>query len=229
MSRSFQPARRVAAAVVVSATALLAAACSAGQTAQTAQEQSTVDGAAANAGTIALRNIRVAYPSGGKYDAGKTATLQFDAVNTGSQPDQLVSIQTSAAGSVALGPAGTASPSSSSGSSDSASPSGTPSGSGTASGSASPSGSSPASSSPSGSAGGVTAVDLPQGALVVFDAGAALAELLDLTGPLVSGQTVQITFTFASGGAVTVAVPVATSLAEVSKAPPISTSPPTEP
>jgi copper(I)-binding protein len=220
------------AAVAVGATALLAAACSAGQTAQTAMEQSTVDGATANAGSVALRNVRVAYPTGGKYDAGKSAVLQFDAVNTGSQPDQLVSIQTSAAASVALGPAGASSPS------DGVSPSATPSASGspsatstgTPSGSSTPSPSSPSSSpsSSSSAAAGVTPVDLPQRTLVSFDVDAALAQLIDLTRPLISGQTLEITFTFAKGGTVTVAVPVATSLTEVEKAPPISTSPPEE-
>src|SRR5690348_13523190 len=80
VSRPIPPARAGAAAVLAAA-ALLAAACSAGQTAQTANEKSTVEGASANIGGIALRDVRVAYPEGGKYAAGASAPLEFVVVN----------------------------------------------------------------------------------------------------------------------------------------------------
>jgi copper(I)-binding protein len=204
VSRSFQLTRRVAAAVAVGATALLAAACSAGQTAQTSTEQSTVDGTSATAGKIALRDLRIAYPYNGRYTAGSSAVLQFAAVNTGGQADKLVSVsvESSVASTVVLRPP--------TATSQSASPSGSPSAS--------------ASASSSAPTDGQQSVDLPAGTLVDFDNDAALAQLLDLRAALISGQTVPITFTFARGGSVTVAVPVATSLTEVQHPAPVTQS-----
>lgn len=189
MSRSF-PARRVAAAATVAAAALFAAACSAGQTAQTAAERSTVDGATANAGPIALRNVRVAYPPNARYVRGSSAVLQFSAVNTGGRPDQLVSVTAPVAQSVVTGP-----------------------------GAGQPNATETPSAAPAAGS-----VDLPPGTLVTFDSNAALVQLMGLTADLVSGQTVNITFTFAKAGSVTVPVPVATPLNEVYKPSPAESS-----
>jgi copper(I)-binding protein len=243
VSRSIQLARRLAAAVAVGATALLATACSAGQTAQTAMERSTVDGAAADVGTVALRNVRVAYPSNGRYTSGSSASLEFSAVNTGMQEDELISVRADLAGSVVVHPAsdgavsdtatpsesvtpsGSSSPSTSGTASGSASSSASGTASGSASGSASPTGSTSASSSADGEQ---KAVTLPPGTLVVFSNTAALVQLTNLATDLVPGQIVQVTFTFAKSGTVTVPVPVGTPQDEVQKAPPVSTAAPTE-
>jgi len=225
VSRSIQPARRLAAAVAVGATALLATACSAGQTAQTAVERSTVDGSAADVGMVALRNVRVAYPANGRYTSGSSAPLEFAAVNTGMQADQLISVRANVASTVVVHPAGgsesdSATPTETVPTTDSATPSGTGSASGTASGTATPSGSAGTSDQ--------VAVELPPGTLVVFSNTAALVQLQNLAADLIPGQIVQVTFTFAKSGTVTVPVPVATPDSEVQKAPPVTTSSPTE-
>ena len=83
-----------------------------------------------------------------------------------------------------------------------------------------------ASATPSGSASAAqqVPVPIPGGSLVSFDQGAATAELTGLTRELVSGQAVMITFTFAKAGSVTLLVPVATPLGEVSTPSPVLTS-----
>src|SRR6266542_4295926 len=208
VSRSFQPAR-VAAAVAVGVTALLATACSAGQTAQTSRERSTVDGATADAGDIALRDIALAYPESGRYAAGESAPLQLKVVNTGTTPDSLISIRSDVAPAVELQPA----------------PSGSATGS--TSGSASPSGSAGASATPTETASATlqqTPVPIPPGTLVAFDEDAATARLVGLTRELLPGEIVMITFTFAKAGSVSVPVPVATPLGEVEKPSPVLTT-----
>jgi copper(I)-binding protein len=221
VSRSFL-ARKVAAAAAVGAAAVLAAACSAGQTAQTAMEQSTVDGASADAGSIALRNVRIAYPPNATYVAGSSAVLEFSAVNTGREADQLLSVKAPVAASVGVGPgAGQAGASASGGPGSTA-----PSTSDSTSGSSSPSGPTSSASPPGSSsapAGEQAQVDLPPGALVSFGPAGAVVQLMGLTTDLVSGQTVEITFVFAKAGSVTVAVPVSTSLDEVHKDGPVPT------
>nr|MBA3800679.1 hypothetical protein [Geodermatophilaceae bacterium] len=49
--------------------------CSAGQVTQTSTQVATVNGSSANIGQLALRDIRILYPSGGSYAAGSTAQL----------------------------------------------------------------------------------------------------------------------------------------------------------
>lgn len=65
----------------IAAVLALATACSAGQITQTNTQTSTVDGATANVGDIALRDISFEYPDGGEYAAGDSARIQFYAVN----------------------------------------------------------------------------------------------------------------------------------------------------
>jgi copper(I)-binding protein len=242
VSRSIQPARAAAAAALAAA-ALLAAACSTGQTAQTSTEKSTVEGAHANLGNIALRNVRVAYPDGGRYPAGSSAPLQFIVVNEGGTADSLVSVRADVAPSVALAPAGASGSATPGGSgatgsatataSATATPSATASPSASVSGTLTPSvpasatapaggsgtSSATASASPTstGSAAQPSPVQIPGGALVSFEQGAATAELTGLTRDLQSGQLVMVTFTFAEAGSVTIAVPVATPENEVEK------------
>jgi copper(I)-binding protein len=154
-----KPAAR--AAVLGTAGIALLAGCAAGQLAQSASQLPTIDGASAQAGSIALRDIVIAYPEGGRYARGDSARLEFVAVNEGSAPDTLTAIRADVAGQVVLGsdaaaveppetPAGT--PSTSSGTTTS--PSGTPPG-GTSSGGTSSGGtSSGGAASPTGTESG---------------------------------------------------------------------------
>ncbi len=67
-------------------------ACSAGQVTQTATQQRDKVGAMAQVGDITLRQIEIAYPRGGRYDAGDDAELTMAVINTGEEPDTLVSV-----------------------------------------------------------------------------------------------------------------------------------------
>jgi copper(I)-binding protein len=96
--------RLVAAAVTVSAAL---SGCGAGQRAQTANEFSVVDGAAANVGAMAIRNAGVSSPTTAVgYAAGSSVTLSMTVANNGDGSDTLVSVTTPDASSTkVLGPA----------------------------------------------------------------------------------------------------------------------------
>lgn len=80
------------AAALVAAAALLTG-CAAGQLAQTAQIVTTVDGAEADVGSVALRDISLAYPVSGEHSVGSNVRLEFYAVNSDPlQPDNLQSV-----------------------------------------------------------------------------------------------------------------------------------------
>ena len=163
--------------------------CAAGQRAQTAEEVSVVDGASADISTIGLRNVGVAPPSSGpSYAQASTADLRFDLVNNGQAADALVSVSSPAATSVVITAPTGALPVSSA-----ATAVPTPTATGTASGAAT---------------GSVIEVGASQ--LVHVDAtnGSGVVALTSLAHPLISGQTIPVTFTFRSAGTVTVAVPV---------------------
>ena len=68
-------------------------ACSAGQVTQTATQERDKVGAMAQVGEITLRQVEIAYPRGGIYDAGDDAELTMAIVNTGEAPDTLVSVE----------------------------------------------------------------------------------------------------------------------------------------
>jgi copper(I)-binding protein len=212
VSRSYQSGR-VAAAVALAATALLATACSAGQTAQTATHKSTVDGGTANVGDIALRNVRLAYPPGGRYKVGDDAPLLLDVVNTGAVADSLISVRTDAAPQVELRPAATG-PQTLTPPVTTSTPA-TPTGSGGGSATATVTASAPEQ----------IPVRTPAGSLVAFGEGGGTARLLGLTRAMWSGQIIMITFNFARAGSVTVEVPVATPLSEVPQPSPVLTTP----
>lgn len=67
-------------------------ACSAGQVAQTATQDRDRVGGTAQVGDIILRDARLAYPTGGQYQAGSDAQLIMAISNGGSTDDTLVSI-----------------------------------------------------------------------------------------------------------------------------------------
>lgn len=68
-------------------------ACSAGQVTQTATQERDKVGAMAEVGDIILRQVELAYPRSGSYDAGDDAELTMAIVNTGEEPDTLVSVE----------------------------------------------------------------------------------------------------------------------------------------
>jgi copper(I)-binding protein len=68
-------------------------ACSAGQVTQTATQERDKVGAMAQAGDITVRQVELAYPRGGSYEAGDDAELTMAIVNTGEETDTLVSIE----------------------------------------------------------------------------------------------------------------------------------------
>jgi copper(I)-binding protein len=67
-------------------------ACSAGQVTQTATQQRDKTGAQAQVGDITLRQVHLAYPRGGTYDAGDDAELNMAVVNAGKSPDTLTGV-----------------------------------------------------------------------------------------------------------------------------------------
>lgn len=67
-------------------------ACSAGQVAQTATQERDKVGAMTEAGDISLRQVNLAYPRSGSYDAGDDAELTMAIVNAGDEADSLVSV-----------------------------------------------------------------------------------------------------------------------------------------
>jgi copper(I)-binding protein len=98
--RSTGPLRKILPAVAVGVVALTG--CSVGQVTQTDSIEPAVNGNRANAGDIALRDVMVAYPENGGYDAGDDAPLLLTIVNVGSVDDELVSVSSPAATSVEL-------------------------------------------------------------------------------------------------------------------------------
>ena len=86
---------------------LLLTGCSAGQQAQTATEQPTNDEASADVGSLSLRDIAIASPSGGRYARGADARLDMVITNNDVvTPDALVEVRTDAAERVTVSPAG---------------------------------------------------------------------------------------------------------------------------
>lgn len=66
--------------------------CSAGQITQTSTQVATVNGSSTNVGELALRDIRILYPTGGTYAEGSTADLVLVVTNQGLAEDRLVEV-----------------------------------------------------------------------------------------------------------------------------------------
>jgi len=205
--------RRVGLAAAVVA-ALLTSACAAGQYAQSATEQESIDGTKAEVGQMTLGGLAVEAPDNGvSYEPGSAARVKVVIVNSGQQADKLTSITGSSitgwgafanaadASAYAAAQAAAGAPSSD----------GAPSsGSAAASGSAAPSGSSAA-----GGPQPQSSVEVGPHSRVQFGSdqaeGAAPNRVLLLNGlksTLHSGMTIELTFTFERAGTVTARVPV---------------------
>jgi copper(I)-binding protein len=67
-------------------------ACGSGQVTQTATQERDKTGAQAQVGDITLRQVQLAYPSGGIYQAGDDARLIATIVNSGARTDTLTGV-----------------------------------------------------------------------------------------------------------------------------------------
>jgi copper(I)-binding protein len=208
---------RVAGAAALGVAVVLAAGCSAGKAAQTANERSSVEGGSGNVGPLALRDVLVAYPATGRYQAGQSAPLELDVASSSLTDDTLVSIHTPAAASVqvtaqpqpVVPPAPTGAPLPTAGATGTATTTGTPTTGTPTTGTATGTGSASGTAEPVPASQQIT---VPAGGLVSFGRGTGpQAVLMDLTEPLQPGQNVLVTFTFAKAGSVTVVVPVSAS------------------
>lgn len=215
--RSTGPLRKIMPAVAVGLVALGIAGCSSGQVTQTDTIEPAVNGNQGNVGSIALRDVVIAYPESGGYDAGGDAPLTLAIVNVGGSDDELTSVTSPAAAKVELIGRGTlparsgltvvVPESAGSSSSSSAEPTGSAESStgGIASGEPDPSGGSGiASGEPAPTASpSVTPTDVaPE------DIGTMSIVLTDLTKDLPIGRNVPITFVFAGAGQITITVPI---------------------
>lgn len=92
--------RRLALAGVL---ALSLTGCGAGLDAMTYQERTVADATQVNLGSLAVRNITVLPPAGGRvHEAGADARGTFRVVSTGTQPDRLLEVTSAAASEVVL-------------------------------------------------------------------------------------------------------------------------------
>ncbi|MBA3338696.1 MAG: PT domain-containing protein [Geodermatophilaceae bacterium] len=165
--------------------------CSAGQVSQTARQVSTVNGAAANIGDLALRDIRILYPSSGTYAKGSTAQLALVVVNRGLGEDRLVGVTGDFFDAAAVPTDGpTAQPTSG--------PTAQP------------------TSGPTAQPGIDTAI--PSEASLQFGTSdSPPIELTDLSEEISAAQVVSLTFAFENAGEVTVEVPVANPTREIDR------------
>jgi copper(I)-binding protein len=195
---------------VAVAIALLTSACAAGQLAQTAEEQASIDGVNAEIGNIKLRALAIQPPADGPYyPPGSDAALRVVVVNDGTSADTLTSIASpsiadwasyaSAADAYAVQVADHAAAKASASASTSASPSASPSTGSSASSAAQPKGS--------------QSVALPPGTRVSYGVPEGKGELLirKFKTRIYPATTITMTFTFARAGTLTVEVPVQVS------------------
>jgi copper(I)-binding protein len=204
--------------------ALALVGCSAGQIAQTAGMEPAVNGGIGQAGSIAVRDVQLAYPEGGVFKKGEDAVVRGTIVNSGRSDDQLLQVTSSVGTAVVSGDrvlfagktlefdqAGTSSSASvtatvtptTTATSTPTSPTGSASGSVTTTGSASGSATATSGSASASSTPTTTSTTKP------VTIGQVSIVLTDLSQDVQSGKTVEITFVFTSGQ-VTVTVPVAT-------------------
>lgn len=90
--------------VACCAAALMLSSCGAGLTAQTASQAAAVDGANADLGAIALRDVLMPYPEEhhGTYPSGSDVPVHLTIVNETTSADTLISVTTPAARQVLL-------------------------------------------------------------------------------------------------------------------------------
>jgi copper(I)-binding protein len=221
---------RLLPAVLGIGAALLVSGCGAGQITQTDTQVPAINGSSGTAGPIAVRNVQLAFPTGKQYySRGDSASLIVTIANTGNSSDKLTGITSPQFGSgaqiigdatippqhaiaasanklIPLTTTATTTATSTTGTSTSGTST-----SGSASSSTSSSSTSASSSTSSTTSTSVTATttpsaDVPVGSIQIVLVGLTLDKLQP-------GQTVSLTFTFASAGDVTLSVPIAADTA----------------
>jgi copper(I)-binding protein len=179
------PVTALRAALTVLAAAALTAACAAGQQAQTANENPSIDGTSGAVGSIRLEGVALHTPPKSSYPAGATVPMSVYIANSGTTPDTLVNVTSDAfkGWDVVPTPAVQAAPAAG------------------AAASGAPQRVGPGASvglglqnlAPNGNSSAETLV---------------LQGLADSAAPLYPGQAVRVTFTFAKAGQTTLTVPV---------------------
>ncbi|MGC5308625.1 hypothetical protein [Micromonospora zamorensis] len=238
MTRSIRGSRRAALLLSgIAAASLLTSGCGAGQIAETALKEPSVQGVnlTTSNGSFSVRGLLVEYPGTEGYkagqDAGLGAVIYNDSketvtvtVTTESARELVISggsASPSPSASTSPSPSGSASPSTSG--SGSASPSATPSETGSSSATPSAPESARASGSASPSAPGTPArIELAPLSYVQFNSEATTQlRLVGLTEALRSGQNVLVTFDFGNGNTVTGQAPIAVPLTPAAPPSPI--------
>jgi copper(I)-binding protein len=221
------PRRTVIGVAAAIAALLTVTGCAAGQIAQTAEEVPVIDGSYATVGAIGLRGVAIAAPDQTDWAKGSDAALQLIIANSGTSDDTLTGVSTSAAsaaqirdsggppcsgastGSVVNSASGSASAGTASTSeSGSSSPTGTGSATGSVVGTS-------AASAPASCSNSVGAIPIKAGTAVSigYAAGDRQIILQGLTQALYPAQPVQLTFTFANAGPVSLTTAVRLSTA----------------
>lgn len=155
-------------------------ACSAGQVTQTATQERDKVGAMAQVGDITLRQVELAYPRSGSYDAGDDAELTMAVVNTGEEADTLVSVEGEGFSSAEI-----------TGSSAEVNTAGTP------------AGSTPVASASDG-------IEIAPDTTVFVGSGDLSVTLTDLDEALTVGQQIALVLTFENAGEVEISATVST-------------------
>ncbi|GIM87632.1 hypothetical protein [Salinispora arenicola] len=194
MTRSTRGSRRSALLLAgMAASGLLLSACSAGQVAETAETESSIQGVniAAESGEYGLRGLLVAYPGVDGYQAGDDANLNVTLYND-SRDTVRVTVTTEDALDVVI-----TEPTAPMGEGPSATPAGTE---------------SPAPDAATPPAGQPAQVEVPPlGYVQLNSAGSTVLRLIGLNESLRSGQNVYLTFDF-DGTAIRAAAPVSVPL-----------------
>jgi copper(I)-binding protein len=197
--------------------AVLASGCSAGQITQTDTQVPSVNGSMGTVKQIAVRDVQLAFPAGKNYfGKGDSASLLLTIANSGDATDKLVAVSSPQFGSgaqivgdasipgfhaisataTAVTPVSTTSPTATSTT-------------GTSTTGTSTTGTSTTGTSTTGTSTSTTTVTTTTSA-PELPVGSIRIQLVGLTvDKLLPGQTVQVTFTFANAGDLTLNVPIA--------------------
>lgn len=211
-------ALRAATVGVLLLTPVALTACGVGQVNQTATQIRDKTGPSAQIGDLSLREVLIAYPSGGQYRSGDSAELTMSIANSGPDDDALVGISgdgidgvqvISPASSSASGSASGSAPASSSG--GAASQTAGSSVGGASSNPTAASGSSSASATASGSSSSGTSLNIPvpsHSSVFIGETDAPSLLLTGLSASLRPAQSLRLTFTFQRAGQVSLDVTV---------------------
>jgi copper(I)-binding protein len=189
-------------------------ACSAGQVAQTAEQNRDRVGGMADAGDIAVRQARLAYPDSGEYQPGGDARLLTAITNGGQADDTLVSITGQDFVGAEVTDTTTAAPTTAAATS-------TASSTGSSTGPAKPSSATTAATTTAATTTAATPaattgssdlnIPVPAGSTVYIGGDGPVVTLTGLSRTLAPGQSIDVTMTFEKAGAVPVQVLVGTS------------------